>query len=148
MLTVSLSPRRVAPNHTLLWSSRTTLPMIEALGATYALDAIVGEASPNLYKAIHPIPELHRFRSHFERERPILRANVGRGARREHRKVMRLGLAGWNPVCSMGRSLPSGEASGRHEVTIPHNGGGPIVCIIDNHHDRHSGEHRLSAARM
>jgi hypothetical protein len=32
------------------------LPMIEALGATYALAAIVGETSPNLYKAIYPPP--------------------------------------------------------------------------------------------
>src|SRR6266404_6231256 len=56
MLMVSLSPRRVAPNHTLLPSARTTSPMIEALGATYALAAIVGETSPNLYKAIYPPP--------------------------------------------------------------------------------------------
>src|ERR1700691_270849 len=54
MLMVSLSPRKVAPNHTLLCSARTTLPMIEALGATYALGAKFGEISPNLYKAILP----------------------------------------------------------------------------------------------
>src|SRR5882762_4550625 len=59
MLTISLSPRKVAPNHTLLWSASTTLPMIEALGATYALAAIVGETSPNLYKAIYPPPRKH-----------------------------------------------------------------------------------------
>src|ERR1700686_4981293 len=56
MLMVSLSPRRVAPNHTLLWSASTALPMIEALGATYALIAIVGQTSPNLYNAICPPP--------------------------------------------------------------------------------------------
>src|ERR1700688_1822009 len=57
MLTVSpLSPRSVAPNHTVLRSASTTLPMIEALGATYALIAILGETSPNRYKAIYPPP--------------------------------------------------------------------------------------------
>src|SRR5258708_14447545 len=56
MLMVSLSPRRVAPNHTLLLSARTTLPMTEAFGAIYALIATVGETSPSLYKAIQPPP--------------------------------------------------------------------------------------------
>jgi hypothetical protein len=32
------------------------LPMIEAFGATYALSAIVGETSSNLYKVICPPP--------------------------------------------------------------------------------------------
>src|SRR6202789_875819 len=53
MLMVSLSPRRVAPNHTLLCSASIALPMTEALGATYALGATAGETSPNLYKAIN-----------------------------------------------------------------------------------------------
>src|ERR1700733_3440586 len=53
MLMVSLSPRRVAPNHTLLCSASIALPMTEALGATYALGAPIGETSPNLYKAIN-----------------------------------------------------------------------------------------------
>src|SRR5258707_1876049 len=56
MLMISLSPRRVAPNHTLLLSARTTLPMTEAFGAIYALIATVGETSPSLYKAIQPPP--------------------------------------------------------------------------------------------
>src|SRR5882757_9181834 len=54
MLMISLSPRKVAPNQTLLFSARTTLPMMAAFGATYALIATVGETSPNLYKAIEP----------------------------------------------------------------------------------------------
>src|SRR3979490_1826584 len=56
MLIRSLSPRRVALNHTLLLSARTALPMTAALGATYALAAIVGETSPNLYNAMHQPP--------------------------------------------------------------------------------------------
>src|ERR1700722_9024646 len=54
MLMVSLSPRKVAANHTLLRSARTTLPTIVALGAMYALAAMVGETSANLYRAIPP----------------------------------------------------------------------------------------------
>src|ERR1700730_1724807 len=74
MLMISLSPRRVAPNHTLLWSARTALPMTEALGATYALIAIVGAISPNLYKAIFNL----RYRSVRMTEGGCPRETAGR----------------------------------------------------------------------
>src|ERR1700722_2486544 len=52
MRMTSLSPRSVAPNHTVEFSARMTFPTTVAFGAIYALDATVGESSPNLYKAI------------------------------------------------------------------------------------------------
>src|ERR1700674_5558522 len=48
----SLSPLSVAPNHTVEFSARMTFPTTVAFGAMYALDATIGESSPNLYKAI------------------------------------------------------------------------------------------------
>src|ERR1700680_2367595 len=52
MRMTSLSPRSVAPNHTEEFSARMTFTPTVALGAIYALHAIIGESSPNLYKAI------------------------------------------------------------------------------------------------
>jgi hypothetical protein len=52
MLMVSLSPRSVAPNHTLLFSASTTLPMTLALGAMYTPAATLGDTSAKRYKAM------------------------------------------------------------------------------------------------